>query len=307
MRTEISSAARRAAWPQRLMGRRFSAVFCFLLWSVPPPPVPLTGIAHVAVRVQDVAKSRDFYQKLGYEEAFEFHDPGKPPVSYVKINDRQFIELYGGVDENHPSGLLHVCYETGDMDALVQAFTARGWNSLQARKARAGNMLLFLRDPETRIMEFTQYLPGSLHFEDRGKHLGKYRASDRLLLATLPALDLSAETNFYVSKLGFDLPGGPAGRTLRLPGKSAEGIELETTSPEWKPKLVFEITSLPRTLDALHRAGLVIKAPGDLLGVTDPDGTQLEFVVEHQEARNSLCSALQIATAKLFGRGIPED
>ena len=59
-----------------------------LLLSLPSPP--LTGIAHVAFRVSDVAKSHEFYQKLGFEQSFEFNDPGKPPVSYMRVNDTQF-------------------------------------------------------------------------------------------------------------------------------------------------------------------------------------------------------------------------
>src|SRR5271154_3382702 len=55
----------------------------------------LAGIAHVAFRVTDVQKSREFYRTLGFEQAFEIADPGKPLVSYIKINDRQFIEFYG--------------------------------------------------------------------------------------------------------------------------------------------------------------------------------------------------------------------
>jgi hypothetical protein len=53
----------------------------------------LTGIAHVALRVNDLQKSQAFYKTLGYEEAFSFTDNGRVSVSYVKVNDRQFIEL----------------------------------------------------------------------------------------------------------------------------------------------------------------------------------------------------------------------
>jgi catechol 2,3-dioxygenase-like lactoylglutathione lyase family enzyme len=53
----------------------------------------LVGIAHVAFRVRDYEKSRTFYQKLGFEQAFEFADPGKPSVSFIKINDHQFLGM----------------------------------------------------------------------------------------------------------------------------------------------------------------------------------------------------------------------
>ena len=76
----------------------------------------LVGIAHVAFRVSDVAKSRAFYQKLGFEQSFEFNDLGNPPVSYIKVNDHQFIELYQRKDDSQPIGLMHLCYETNDIE-----------------------------------------------------------------------------------------------------------------------------------------------------------------------------------------------
>jgi tetratricopeptide (TPR) repeat protein len=47
----------------------------------------LRGIAHVAFRVDDLQKAREFYQMLGFEQAFEFSDAGKTSVSFIKIND----------------------------------------------------------------------------------------------------------------------------------------------------------------------------------------------------------------------------
>lgn len=38
----------------------------------------LAGIAHAAFRVSDLPKAREFYGKLGFEEAFAFADPGNP-------------------------------------------------------------------------------------------------------------------------------------------------------------------------------------------------------------------------------------
>ncbi|HMH08405.1 MAG TPA: VOC family protein, partial [Terriglobales bacterium] len=47
----------------------------------------LTGIAHVALRVNDLQKSRVFYNTLGFEQAFEFTDAGKTSVAYIKVNE----------------------------------------------------------------------------------------------------------------------------------------------------------------------------------------------------------------------------
>ena len=38
--------------------------------QAPAPKPDLAGIAHAAIRVADLDKSREFYAKLGYEEAF---------------------------------------------------------------------------------------------------------------------------------------------------------------------------------------------------------------------------------------------
>ncbi len=55
---------------------------------------PFNGIAHVAIRVHDLAASVAFYQKLGFEQAFDLRKDDVPYESFIKINDNQFIELY---------------------------------------------------------------------------------------------------------------------------------------------------------------------------------------------------------------------
>jgi hypothetical protein len=65
----------------------------------------LTGIAHVTLRVNDLQKSHDFYKTLGFVEAFSFTDDGKVSVSYVKVNDRQFIELIPRSSDSQPGGI----------------------------------------------------------------------------------------------------------------------------------------------------------------------------------------------------------
>jgi catechol 2,3-dioxygenase-like lactoylglutathione lyase family enzyme len=183
------------------LSHRFVMFAALFLVPAPVPSPSLAGIAHLAFRVTDLSRSREFYQTLGFVEAFEFRDPGKPPVSYVKINDRQFIELYGGVDDAHPPGLMHICYEVRDIQSLVQDYATRGLDPPAARKARAGNMLLLLHDTEGRMVEFTEYLPGSLHFEDRGKHLGKQPIARHLVEAGFSVDDVLCRVLFIRENL----------------------------------------------------------------------------------------------------------
>ena len=79
--------------------------FLFQLGAAPQNKPELDGIAHVALRVADVAVSREFYAKLDFEQAFEFTDAKGVTTSYVKVNDRQFIELYRRNTPEEPLGL----------------------------------------------------------------------------------------------------------------------------------------------------------------------------------------------------------
>ena len=134
----------------------------------------ITGIAHIAYRASDLGKEVAFLQKLGYEESFGFTNAaGKTTEVFVKVNDRQFIEIYPQTDPSEPLGWMHVCYESGDINALYTALTAHGLKPTEVRKAGAGNLLTTMKDPDDRVTEFTQYMPGSRHTLDKGLHLGE--------------------------------------------------------------------------------------------------------------------------------------
>src|SRR5277367_6027476 len=72
--------------------------------GVPPPA--FNGIAHVAIRVHDLAASVAFYQKLGFEQAFDLRKDNVPYESFIKINDTQFIELHAATPTDTTVGFL---------------------------------------------------------------------------------------------------------------------------------------------------------------------------------------------------------
>lgn len=86
----------------------------------------LFGIAHVAFRVNDLEKAREFYLRLGFEQAFEFAEAGKTSVAFIKVNDRQFIELYPRTGDSQLNGLMHICFEATDIESVRCAETRRG-------------------------------------------------------------------------------------------------------------------------------------------------------------------------------------
>jgi catechol 2,3-dioxygenase-like lactoylglutathione lyase family enzyme len=125
-------------------------------------------------------------------------------------------------------------------------------------------MLMVVRGPENQTLEYTQYMPGSMHFEDHGKHLGETRISQHLMGATLAVKDLSAARAFYVDKLAFEPRAeGPDGVYLRLPGGSGDEVKLEPAGDNTKPGLFFTVPDLQRAAADLKSRGLEVKTiPG---------------------------------------------
>jgi catechol 2,3-dioxygenase-like lactoylglutathione lyase family enzyme len=241
-------------------------------------PANQAGIAHVALRVADLAAARGFYNKLGFEQFFEMKQGERTTEAFLKINDHQFIELYPRTDPSQPIGLMHVCYESNNLEALHAEYAGRGLAVSDVRKAGAGNLLMTMKDPEGQTIEYTQYMPGSRHFEDRGRHLGAKRAAQVMLGATVPARDVAAIRTFYVENLGFTEINDAIPARLRMPGDSGQEVDIATSGPEVKSGIRFGVTDLKQTAGMLRGLGLAVKATPRSLAVADPDGAVISFV-----------------------------
>jgi catechol 2,3-dioxygenase-like lactoylglutathione lyase family enzyme len=240
----------------------------------------LTGIAHVALRVNDLQKSHDFYKTLGFVEAFSFTDDGKVSVSYVKVNDRQFIELIPRSSDSQPGGILHTCFEVADIEFLRQAYVAAGLQPTEPKKGRAGNVLFSMYGPDNQQLEYTQYLLGSLHSEDHGRHLLQSRISIHMLAATTPVKNLAAERSYYTGKLAFKSISSD-GNEMLIAGNSGDKIELQAEAPGVKPRVVFEVTDVRQTEHELRNRGLKVQKNRHAVSVTDPDGAVIVFTTAH--------------------------
>jgi catechol 2,3-dioxygenase-like lactoylglutathione lyase family enzyme len=246
-----------------------------LAWAQPANQV---GIAHVAFRVADLEAAREFYNKLGFEQFFEMKEGERTTEAFVKVNDRQFIELYPQTAPSQTIGLMHVCYESKDLAALHEEYVGRGLAVSDVRKAGAGNLLMTMKDPEGQTIEYTQYMPGSRHFEDRGKHLGANRVSQMLVGATATARDAGAIRTFYVEKLGFTAIGPGMPPRLRMPGDSEQELIVFPAGAEAKSGIQFGVADLKQTAEVLARLGLTVKATPESVSVADPDGAVISFV-----------------------------
>jgi rhamnogalacturonyl hydrolase YesR/catechol 2,3-dioxygenase-like lactoylglutathione lyase family enzyme len=250
-------------------------------------PLALRGITHVAFRVADLPASAAFYQRLGFEQAFRFDDSGTTVVDFLKINDHQFIELYPRTadsqprhEDSQPLGMMHICFEADDLAALRAEYLKRNLEPTAVNKARAGNLLFSIHDPEGQVLEYLQYLPGSRHFEDRGRHLGERRISQHLVRAVANVRDVGAARAFYTGDLGFEVHGGGSTARLRIPGNSGEEVELQASAGESGPRIVFAVPDVARATDELRRRGFAPVASAGTVRVVDPDGAVMVFAAE---------------------------
>ena len=185
-------------------------------------------------------------------------DAGKVSVSYVKVNDRQFIELIPRTSDSQPGGILHTCFEVADIESLHKAYVAAGLQPTDPKKARAGNLLFVMHGPDNQLLEYTQYLPDSLHSQDHGKHLSPRRISTHMLATTTAAKDLAAERSYYTGKLDFKSAGSD-GNKMYIAGKSGDQVELQADTPDAKPRVTFAVSNLRQTAHDLRSRGLKVQ------------------------------------------------
>lgn len=128
-------------------------------------------ICHLALTVQDMDKSLDFYcAKLGFQKAFEIHtEAGEPWIVYIKVADKQFIELfYGGVNRAEVTsktiGFNHLCIEVTDINEIAHHLKQQGVIlDVEPKQGLDHNWQCWARDPDGNRIEFMQLVAESPH------------------------------------------------------------------------------------------------------------------------------------------------
>jgi len=241
---------------------------------------PLAGIAHIALRVRSLDAARDFYEQLGFQQAFALQDKnGKDRESFIKINDHQFLELYPAnpeVPKEAAIGFLHVCFEGNDLQEVHDDYVAHGLTPTPVRKAGAGNMLFTLEGPEDaggvhQNIEYTQYMPGSLHSNDQGKHVGTDRVADSIGSVAIATKDPNAARDFYLNQLSFkSIAGDPM--FMHMPGNSGQEVEIANTALGSKARFILRTENLSKAARLLHKQHISVLKSRDTLTISDPDG-----------------------------------
>jgi predicted enzyme related to lactoylglutathione lyase len=172
---------------------------------------------------------------------------------------------------------MHICYESDSLQQLAALYVSRGLPMSAVKKGGAGNLITSLHDPFGQEVEITQYLPGSRHFEDRGKHLGASRISDELQGIELPVPDLDEAMKFYTVAFGFEQWKDFRGARLRISSDADQWIALEAAGAGVRPRLVFRVPNVKRAADQLRKKGLKLAFRKGSACIDDPDGNLFIF------------------------------
>jgi catechol 2,3-dioxygenase-like lactoylglutathione lyase family enzyme len=264
----------------------------------------ILGVAHIAIYAADYEKSRAFYRDfLGFEEPYSLANPdGTPSMTFFKINERQYIELFPETAP-HTDRLNHIAIETDNAEAMRVYLASRGVAvPKQVGKGRIGNSNFNIQDPEGHTVEIVQYQPDSWTVRERGRHMPETRVSKRMMHAGIVVTALDAEMNFYTGVLGFRefWRGSSSGAqlswiNLKVPD-GEDYIELmlykDAPPPEGRGSahhLCLEVSGVAASVAALEarpyrkqyeraiepRVGVNRKRQANLF---DPDGTRTELM-----------------------------
>jgi lactoylglutathione lyase len=123
-------------------------------------------INHVGIRVGDLDRSRDFYEKLGFE--FLMGPVGPEPVAIMEhpcgININFILNADANANTNmlmdvpqkHP-GYTHMALEVTDMEAVKQKLTQLDIElSGGPTTIPDGSIFVFVRDPDGNVIELHQ-------------------------------------------------------------------------------------------------------------------------------------------------------
>jgi catechol 2,3-dioxygenase-like lactoylglutathione lyase family enzyme len=165
----------------------------------------ILGVAHMAVYVRDLGKARQFYEGfLGFGEPFTLPaKDGGARIAFVKINDKQYVELFNEKDRGEGQ-LNHISFYTDNADRMRDYLGSKGISVPEkVGKGQTGNKNFNIKDPDGHIVEIVEYQPESWTTREAGKFMPSTRIADRIMHLGVLAGDLDASMKFYGGILGF--------------------------------------------------------------------------------------------------------
>jgi lactoylglutathione lyase len=126
----------------------------------------ITRINHVGLRVRDLATSREFYERLGFE--FIIGPVGPEPVAVMEhptgininfilnaSNDASDVNILSDAPQKH-TGFTHIALEINDRDQVEAHLAANNIAITETVELEDGTVFFFVRDPDGNVIEFHQ-------------------------------------------------------------------------------------------------------------------------------------------------------
>jgi lactoylglutathione lyase len=285
---------------------------CVLLAAALPlcaqPRPKILGVAHMAIYVKDLAKTRQFYEDfLGFGEPFTLPkaDGTGVRIAFVKINDRQYVEIFTEKDRGEGQ-LNHISFYTDDADRMYAYLKSKGVAVLGDKgsvpKGMTGNKNFNVKDPDGHIVEIVEYQSDSWTAREAGKFQPAARISDHAMHIGVLVGDVEKSMEFYRGVLGFRefWRGSSDGQTLswvnmrvpdgddylefmlynKLPEPGARGTKnhMSLTVPDAE-KAVVELQK--RAAKGLYAREIKVQVGINRkrqVNLYDPDGTRIELM-----------------------------
>ncbi len=284
------------------------------------------GVAHLAVYVKDLDKTRKFYKDfLGYEEAFTLPPKGGGPgvrIMFIKVNDHQYFEIFNEADRGEGQ-LNHISFYTDSADRMYTYLKSKGVEVMSDKgsvgKGQTGNKNFNVKDPDGHIVEIVEYMPDSWTAREAGKKMPATRISDHIMHLGVLVGDLDKSNQFYGQVLGFKefWRGSGSPRMLSWvnmrPAEAADYLEfmLYNTIPApdargTKNHASLTIPDADKALAEMKQRAAKVGYDREIviqtgvnkkrqINLYDPDGTRIELMepntVDGQPAPNSTAPA----------------
>ncbi|HLK62484.1 MAG TPA: VOC family protein [Bryobacteraceae bacterium] len=280
-----------------------------------PARPKILGIAHMAIYVRDLAKTRQFYEDfLGFAEPFTLPQRDGSPgvrIAFVKVNDRQYIEIFTEPDRGEGQ-LNHISIYTDDAERMRDYLLAKGIAPMgnasmgPVPKGQTGNKNFNVKDPDGHIVEIVEYQPDSWTAQHAGKDMPSTRVAESIMHLGFLVDDLAKSAQFYAGILGFQEtwrgtsnPNWLSWVNLRVPdGKDYVEFMLYDKLPEpgsrgTKNHMSLMVPDAQKALEILkQRAARGLYQPSDgkpmaiqvgvnrkrQINLYDPDGTRIELM-----------------------------
>jgi catechol 2,3-dioxygenase-like lactoylglutathione lyase family enzyme len=168
----------------------------------------ITGISHVGYFVSDLPKALEFWHGLlGYDEYTTLNKPGTGQVhiAFIKINDRQHVELFTDAPAVAPNMMSHLCFSVDNVEQMRAYLRSKGIAVKPGNggKTHTGDYAFEIKDPDGTLIEFMQSLPTGIESQSAGRFLPASRISPSIYHVGFLVGNTAKSLAFYENILGF--------------------------------------------------------------------------------------------------------